>query len=54
MGHHAGLYVSLEETTVCVTDGMGRIVKEVRIPSEPEVLVTLFSGTGAGGGVDRA
>lgn len=39
MEHYAGLDVSLEETAICVVDGTGRIVKEVRAPSEPEALV---------------
>ena len=40
MKHYAGLDVSLEETAICVVDGTGRIVKEMRAPSEPEALVT--------------
>ena len=36
MSHYAGLDVSLEETAICVVDAMGRIVKEMRVPSEPE------------------
>ena len=39
MNHYAGLDVSLEETTICVVDGTGRIVKEARAPSEPEALI---------------
>ena len=46
MGHYAGLDVSLEETAVCVIDGTGRIVKEARIPSEPEALTAFFLGLG--------
>ena len=42
MGHYAGLDVSLEETAVCVIYGTGRIVKEARIPSEPEALTAFF------------
>jgi transposase len=44
--HFAGLDVSLEETAVCVVDEEGRIVKEARVPSEPEALVTFFGGLG--------
>jgi hypothetical protein len=36
MNHYAGLDVSLEETSICVVDGAGLIVKEVRAASEPE------------------
>jgi transposase len=39
MNHYAGLDVSLEETTICVVDGTGRIVKEARAASEPEPLI---------------
>ena len=39
MNYYAGLDVSLEETTICVVDGTGRIVKEARAASEPEALI---------------
>jgi transposase len=39
MNHYAGLDVSLEETTICVVDVTGRIVKEARAASEPEALI---------------
>jgi transposase len=38
MKYFAGLDVSLEETTICVVDESGRIVKEARAQSEPEAL----------------
>jgi transposase len=44
--HFAGLDVSLEETAICVVDEEGRIVKEARVPSEPEALVAFFRGLG--------
>ena len=43
MTHYAGLDVSLEETTICVVDGTGRIVKEARAASEPAALVAALS-----------
>ena len=46
MRHYAGLDVSLEETAVCVVDEAGRIVKETRVPSEPEALVGFFQVLG--------
>src|SRR3954463_8216424 len=46
MSHYAGLDVSLEETAICVVDGTGRIVKEMRAPSEPAALVTALRETG--------
>ena len=46
MKYFAGLDVSLEETTVCVVDEEGRIVREARVPSEPEALVAFLQGLG--------
>ena len=46
MRHYAGLDVSLEETAICVVDEAGRIVKEARVPSEPETLVGFFQALG--------
>ena len=40
MDHFAGLEVSVKETSVCIVDDTGRIVREVKIASEPEALVT--------------
>ena len=40
MNHYVGLDVSLEETAICVVNGMGRIVKETRAASEPQALIT--------------
>src|SRR3954453_17528575 len=39
MNYYGGLDVSLEETAICVVDGSGLIVKEVRAASEPEALI---------------
>ena len=38
MKHYAGLDVSLEETSICIVDEAGGIVKELRAPSDPEAL----------------
>ena len=43
MEHHAGLDVSLEETSVCIVDGGGKIIREMQVASEPEALVGYFS-----------
>ena len=53
MKHFAGLDVSLEETAICVVDEAGTMVREARVPSEPEALVAFFRGLGAGRGADR-
>src|SRR3954452_24242611 len=44
--HFAGLDVSLEETAICVVDEAGTLVREARVPSEPEALVAFFQGSG--------
>jgi len=46
MKYFAGLDVSLEETAICVVDEAGAMVREARIPSEPEALVAFFQGSG--------
>jgi hypothetical protein len=43
MEHYAGIDVSLEQSSVCVVDG---IVREAKVPSEPEQLVGFFAGIG--------
>jgi transposase len=44
--YFAGLDVSLEETTICVVDETGRIMKEVRTASEPDPLVAALQCAG--------
>ena len=39
MDHYAGIDVSLEQSSVCVVDATGRIVREAKVASEPEALV---------------
>ena len=41
MDHFAGLDVSVKETSVCIVDDTGRIVREVRVASEPEGLLEI-------------
>jgi transposase len=38
MEHFAGLDVSVKDTSVCIVDDTGKIVREVRVASEPEAL----------------
>ena len=42
MEHYAGLDVSLELTSVCIMDAQGRVVRETKVPSDPEDLVRYF------------
>ena len=46
MEYFAGIDVSLEQSSVCVVDGAGRIVRETKVASEPEALVRFFRGLG--------
>ena len=46
MGYFAGLDVSLEETSICIVDDAGCIVREARAVSEPEALVGFFEECG--------
>ena len=46
MEHHAGIDVSLELSSVCVVDGRGKIVREAKVASEPDALVSFFKGLG--------
>ena len=39
MDHFAGLDVSVKETSACIVDDTGRIVREVKIASEPEAQI---------------
>ena len=36
MDHSAGLDVSVKGTSVCIVDDTGKIVREVKVASEPE------------------
>lgn len=44
MEHYAGLDVSLEQTSVCVVDARGEIVREAKVASEPEALIGFLRG----------
>ena len=43
MDHFAGLDVSVKETSVCIVDDTGRIVREVKVASEPEALLAVLT-----------
>jgi transposase len=42
MEHFAGLDVSVKDTSVCIVDDTGKIVHEVKVPSEPETLLAVL------------
>src|SRR5215210_516883 len=43
MEHYAGIDVSLENASLCVVDATGRIIREAKVASEPEVLIAWFN-----------
>ncbi len=42
MDHFAGLDVSVKDTSVCIVDDTGRIVREVKVASEPDALLAVL------------
>jgi transposase len=42
MDYFAGLDVSVKETSVCIVDDTGKIVREVKVASEPEALLSVL------------
>src|SRR5437016_1903223 len=45
MDYFAGLDVSVKETSVCIVDDAGKIVREARVVSEPEALLQVLTNT---------
>jgi transposase len=45
MAYFAGLDVSVKETSVCIVDDAGKIVREARVASEPEALLQVLTNT---------
>ena len=43
MDHFAGLDVSVKETSVCIVDETGKIVREVKLASEPDALAAVLA-----------
>jgi transposase len=43
MDHFVGLDVSVKETSVCIVDDTGKIVREVKVASEPDALLPILT-----------
>ena len=46
MEHYVYIDVSLEQSSVCVVDATGRILRETKVASEPEALIGWLRGLG--------
>ena len=46
MDHFDGLDVSVKETSVCIVDDTGKIVREVKVASEPDALLPVLTNPG--------
>src|SRR5215472_6391944 len=46
MEHYAGIDVSLESASLCIVDASGRIIREAKSASEPDVLIAWFGMLG--------
>jgi transposase len=45
MDYFVGLDVSVKETSICIVDDTGKIVREARVASEPEALLQVLTNT---------
>ena len=43
MEQYAGIDVSLDSASVCIVDAQGKILREAKVASEPEVLIAWFA-----------
>jgi transposase len=46
MEHYAGIDVSLEQSSVCVVDATGKIIREAKVASDPDALIEWFGSLG--------
>src|ERR1700741_4307951 len=45
MDYFAGLDVSVKDTSVCIVDDVGKVIREVKVASEPEALLGVLKNT---------
>src|SRR3954451_21207312 len=43
---YAGLDVSVAETSVCVVDADGEVIRETKVPTEPEAIIAALAAAG--------
>jgi transposase len=46
MDYYAGIDVSLEQSSVCIVDASGKIIREGKVASEPQALIDWFGSLG--------
>jgi transposase len=46
MDHYAGVDVSLKDSSVCVVDASGKIIREAKVASEPDAMIAWFGEIG--------
>jgi transposase len=46
MNQSAGLDVSVKETAICIVDEVGQVVRETKVVTEPEAIITLLNSAG--------
>jgi hypothetical protein len=49
MTDYAGIDVSLETSSICIVDGSGAVLRELKAESEPEALAAALGRDGSGG-----
>jgi transposase len=46
MVHFVGLDVPVKETSVCIVDDAGKVISELKVPTEPADIIALLSSLG--------
>src|SRR3954467_6577562 len=46
MTHYVGIDVSLETSSICIVDGSGTVLRELKAANEPEALAAALTGVG--------
>ena len=46
MQHYVGLDVSVKETSVCIVDKAGKVMREVKVATKPEAILAVLTEEG--------
>jgi hypothetical protein len=46
MQHYVGLDVSVKETSVCIVDKAGKVMREVKVATKPEAILAVLREEG--------